>query len=490
MRILAGLFVWFSFAIAAPLHAQMATQCPDCLSVEAAREDLRVLYETLQQEHVDLFARRTREEYDAHINRLVESIAQPITPQEFHLVLQDAMSFGKIGHAKTEAPLADVMGHVQAGGGIIPLSVSYREAEMMTDNWSTAEGDAFPPGSTITRLGGLTTAQFEDRLGTVISADTQRLLRSQIELLMPACVYFVFGPVEALKVEYVDPEGKSGSMVLNAMGLQDMYAMQDARALPRPIGGSSERAYSDLGGSVFYLKPGPFYATPEERGESDDDYKIGPFKAFVAEAFADLSASGASNLIIDIRNNPGGDASFSDLIIARLTDRPYVFASRYEIRAGAKTKEGWSDRNDEPGTLLARISEAISTAGVGERVSVDLPEVRPIEDNAFRGRVWVLIDKHSYSNAAVIAAVMQDLEIATIVGEETADLATTYGAVERFTLPNSGAQITYPKAYMVRPSGDETVRGVVPDVAIEPNPIGHTADKMLEEVVTRARASN
>ena len=119
MRILAGLFVWFSFAIAAPLHAQMATQCPDCLSAEAAREDLRVLYETLQQEHVDLFARRTREEYDAHINRLVESIAQPITTQEFHLVLQDAMSFGKIGHAKTEAPLADVMGHVQAGGGVV-----------------------------------------------------------------------------------------------------------------------------------------------------------------------------------------------------------------------------------------------------------------------------------------------------------------------------------------------------------------------------------
>jgi hypothetical protein len=76
------------------------------------------------------------------------------------------------------------------------------------------------------------------------------------------------------------------------------------------------------------------------------------------------------------------------------------------------------------------------------------------------------------------------------VGEETADLATTYGAVERFALPNSSAQITYPKAYMVRPSGDETVRGVVPDVAIAPNPIGQSTDEMLEAVVALAQGSD
>ena len=122
-------------------------------------------------------------------------------------------------------------------------------------------------------------------------------------------------------------------------------------------------------------------------------------------------------------------------------------------------------------------------------MAIELPSIEPIDENAFEGRVWLLVDKHSYSNAAVVAALMQDLDIATIMGEETADLPTTYGAVERFSLPNSGASIVYPKAYMVRPSGSEEVRGVVPEYPIAPNPIGEKRDLMLETALTQIRAA-
>jgi len=96
------------------------------------------------------------------------------------------------------------------------------------------------------------------------------------------------------------------------------------------------------------------------------------------------------------------------------------------------------------------------------------------------GRVWLLVDRHSYSNAAVVAALMQDQGIATVLGEETADLPTTYGAVESFDLPRSGANIIYPKAYMVRPSGSELLRGVVPDFPIASNSVGSSKDVMLD----------
>ncbi len=489
-RTVANLFACLLLAAASPSLAEAEAECTDCLAEEAAIEDLQVLYARLQEEHIDVFARKSREEYDAHIAGLKASIHGPVPRTDFHLILQDAMAFGRIGHAKTEAVMGDVIAHVQAGGSIVPLSVTYRDGQMITDNWASPDGDALPPGSRITKLGGLSVGQFEARLRPVISADTDRLFRSQIELLMPGFLHVVFGSVDDLQVDYLDPEGRTGSHVVAAMGLQAMYAMQDERALPRPPRDPSERVFRDLGNQGFYLQPGPFYAKEEERGEHGGDYEIGPFKAFVEEAFAALAESGARNLIIDLRNNPGGDASFSDLIIARLADRPYRFASRYEIRAGRNTKESWAGRIYDPDTLLGRISRAIEAAEVGERVTVELPDVQPIITNAFDGKVWVLIDKHSYSNAAVIAALMQDLGIGTIVGEETADLATTYGAVERFSLPNSGAAIVYPKAYMVRPSGDETVRGVVPDIPINPNPVGERRDLMIEAAIELALRSD
>ena len=82
----------------------------------------------------------------------------------------------------------------------------------------------------------------------------------------------------------------------------------------------------------------------------------------------------------------------------------------------------------------------------------------------------MLVDRHSYSNAVTFAAMVQDYGFGMIIGEETADLATTYGAMESFTLPNSGVSVGFPKAHIIRPNGDESVRGVLPDITI-PSPV-------------------
>lgn len=476
------------FGIIAPVSAQPADDCSNCYTAQEAREDLQVLFTRLQQEHVNLFARRSKAEYDAHLQELLSRIDGPIKKSEFHLMLHDAMAFGNIGHSKTEAALADVFGHIGNGGTIIPLSIVYRGDRMITDNW-TGNSDVLPPGSRITALGGMPAEEFESCAKKIIPADTLRLLRTQVELGMPAYLYLIFGPVDNLQVDFIAPDGKAGSYRINAVTFGDMYALQDARALARPDRKPGARIHRDLGEGIFYLQPGPFSATKAERGKDGDAYMIEPFRAFVSEAFAAMAESGAQDLIIDLRDNGGGDASFSDLIIARLIDNPYRFASRYEVRAGPNTKAVWSDRPRDRETLAGRIATAVANAEDGEVVSIELPETQPIADNAFRGRVWVLVNRHSYSNAAVIAALMQDLGIATIVGEETADVPTTYGAVESFDLPHSGSTITYPKAYMVRLSGSEETRGVVPDFLIAPTPIGQSEDLMLQIAMRQALRS-
>lgn len=487
-RFTRNLVAAFALFFASPLAAQENAPCEDCYTAEKAREDLTTLYAGLQQEHVDLFARRSRAEYDAHIERLLSRIDGPLPKAEFHLMLHEAMAFGNIGHAKAEAAMGDLFAYVGEGGTIVPLSVTYRDTAMVTDQWAS-EGDILPPGSRITGLGGISLAEFENRARSIISADSDRLLRSQIELGLPAYLYFIFGQRESLEIEYIGLDGKPGTAPVSAMGLGEMYAMQAARPVAAPDRNPRARIHRDLGEGVYYFQPGPFSATEEERGEDGEAYTIAPFRAFVEEAFAALSASGSTDLVIDLRDNGGGDVSFSDLIVARLVDEPYRFASRYEVRAGPNTKAAWADWEGEPDTLASRIAAALETADDGEVVPVDLPLTQPISDDAFDGRVWVLINQHSYSNAAVVAALMQDLGIATIVGEETADLPTTYGAVETFALPNSGAVITYPKAYMVRPSGDQSTRGVAPDFVIAPNPVGSAEDVMLETTLAQIRAA-
>ena len=84
----------------------------------------------------------------------------------------------------------------------------------------------------------------------------------------------------------------------------------------------------------------------------------------------------------------------------------------------------------------------------------------------------------------LVASIVQDYRFGTILGEETSDLASTYGAMEKFTLPNTGIEVGYPKARILRPSGNAEARGVRPDIEI-PTPIVTGTD---DAVLARARA--
>ena len=102
----------------------------------------------------------------------------------------------------------------------------------------------------------------------------------------------------------------------------------------------------------------------------------------------------------------------------------------------------------------------------GETFELELPMSSPRPSGRFEGPVFVLANRESDSNAVSVAALVQDYGCATVIGEATTDLATTYGAMEHFTLPSTGLRVGFPKALIVRPNGDERPAGVVPDVVV------------------------
>ena len=114
-----------------------------------------------------------------------------------------------------------------------------------------------------------------------------------------------------------------------------------------------------------------------------------------------------------------------------------------------------------------------------------MPFVQPREGQRFQGDVYVLINRHSYSNAVTAAAILQDYKFAVVIGEETADLASTLGAMEHFTLEETGIRVGFPKAQIVRPNGDPTRRGVIPDLHIQTPLIEGEEDPVLKTVLAR-----
>ena len=475
-------------ANAAPDQAEATPCTPDtCYTQAEAQEDLLVLFRQLRENHFDLYARRSVEDYERHYEELLKEVDGPIPRTRFHTMLHRLLAYGNVGHAKTEVALLDGLAHLQQGGKVIPLSIRYHDDDMVLEEWAD-DSEVLPPGAIIKSLGGLKLQEFEARARALISADTDRLLHAQLEQGLPIYLFLLFGDVKALEVGFIRPDGESGNHRVTARTYQELMALAQNRPVERPEVDGSMRAFHPLGDDVFYLRPGPFSATAEERGEDGSVYAVDGFRAFIDKAFNALAESEAGNLVIDLRGNGGGDVSFSDLLIARIADRPFTFASRYAVRAGKLTKIAWSENEGSAETISGRIAHGISNAATGSTFEVELPLVFPAETGRFEGQVWVLVNRHSYSNAAVIAAQIQDYDFGTLMGESTADLATTYGAVESFTLPHSDAVVYYPKAYMVRPSGDLTVAGVRPDVLLSLQPVGTSEDQVLAAALTYIRS--
>jgi len=136
------------------------------------------------------------------------------------------------------------------------------------------------------------------------------------------------------------------------------------------------------------------------------------------------------------------------------------------------------------------LAELYAKAPPGGVVDLDLPWAYPRQGPRFAGKVYLLVNRHSFSNTVNVAALVQDYGFGKVLGEETSDMATTYGAMEQFRLPLTGIEVGYPKAHIVRVNGDPHSRGVVPDVAIRTPIVAGGRDVVLEqalEIVTTGR---
>lgn len=446
-------------------------------TAEAVRADLADLYETLQEAHYDLYVYADSAAYDARYREALAAVDGPMTRLDVARLVMPLVAYGDVGHARLDFPVADYVAYVTGGGTLLPFDVRVEGDSENDDSAGTrvfvahSYADAVRPGDELVALDGRSAAEWVERLGRYASAERPYLAHAQLETFFPRLLWLDRGPSEAFEVTL----RRGGSDTTFVLPARDALAVEQAKAEWEAA--PQEREARMLPDGVAYLRPGPFYAAAE--GET-----VEAFTAFVDGAFRQFVEAGAADLVLDLRGNPGGDNSFSDPLVAWVADRPFRFTSDYRVRASAETRRVLAGlAAEDPDGVSARMLRAMAERADGERFAFEIPEVEPRADSTFDGRVWALVDRTSFSNATAVAAVVQDYGFGTVIGEETADLPTSYASSAQFTLPNTGLAVTYPKGYFVRPSGDGAVRGVVPDVGLERPVAAGAGDAYLDAAV-------
>lgn len=455
-------------------------------SPEVVRADLHEMYEKLQVSHFDLFARRPKAEYDAKFAEMLGSIDRPMTLFEVEVAFQKFAAYGRVAHSRVELPAAAFAAYREGGGKILPLAVRVIEetggaAVYVEENLSGL--DTLAPGDQLLAVDGEPTQSLVARLESNISADNAYLAHAQLEPRFALLLWLELGERPEFRLRLRRGQGAPFEVVVPARSRPEMLAARERLPKAAELDWDAREAKM-LAGGVAYLRPGPFYDnTPGAPSPWDPT----SFHQFIDQAFEGFLAAGAKSLLVDLRSNPGGDDSFSNRMVAWFADKPFRFTADFRIKvseaASASNRQRLEVAASDTAATSQRLAAAYAGHKNGELVPFEILETPPRQGKRFTAPVYLLIDRESYSNTTNVAALVQDYAFGTLLGEETADLATTYGAMEQFELSRTGITVGFPKALIVRPNGSREARGVIPDVAIEAPLLPALEDPMLQKAL-------
>ena len=453
------------------------------LEPEQARADLERLYKGLVSAEADLFAATPKHEFDRLFEQLNERYTVPISVVELFRDFQSFAALARHGHTRLEG-LNPAWPDYSAGGGrVFPLGFSIHQGEVIVESVPPESG--IQPGDRIISINEKANPVWLDEVTRFISAETPALAYSMLENGEFYYFWLAYGALPQFVVT-VDQGGTEKQYVLEAVAVDAL----DSNVRLEPGFNLAGREAKLIEPQIGYLRPGPFYHYQAESPE--DVYNpeaLAAYTAFVDEAFRSFIQSGAKHLILDLRDNPGGDASFSDPVVAWFATKPFRFASEFRIRVSAETTASNQARLASTpageGSVSHTFAKLFASAENGDRVLFDIPNTPPRKGERFEGDVHVLVNRYSYSNAVSVAALIQDYGFGTIYGEQTRDMATTYGAMEHFDLPHSGFKVGYPKAHIIRPNGTLQTHPVSPDISLSVPALRGAKDSALDELVRR-----
>ena len=427
--------------------------------------DLAYLKQSLEDTHINLYAYTSKEAFEKKYLEVKSQIsAETYSLLEVINHYQKVVAMVNNAHTRIPFPVQAYLKYANSGGGIFPLEVSIENGiAFIRKNWST--NDDILIGDELLAINNRPIQEVFENIYPQISAERLYFKNAQlVAFTLPRYYWLVFGEKDEFQVQ-IKHKDSMYTHTLKAVKAMDGYEMKRDDIL------KPDSQFKHLSDDTAYLRPGKF------GGEIEN------YRRFIDSAFGELTTKKVKNLIIDLRNNPGGDDAFGDYLVSYIADRPFKWSSNFKLKSSALLKENVRQTKD----TTERYWRSVLTHKTGEIYRYDFGSYQPQPSyKRYKGSVYVLVNRQSYSQATVTAAQIQDYGFGKLVGEETAEFPNLYASIFSYQLPKTGITVDVSKGKIERVSGVDTQKGVVPDMIIKDN-FTFDKDHILEEIHRKIR---
>ena len=431
-------------AFAIVLSMLLVTGCTQStghtLSVSAMNSDLNYLLKLLGDVHPATASGFTEEQTQI-IAEIRESIKEPMTRPEFFFTLNRIVSTLGDSHTQLRYEQTDLRYH-------LPLAWLWSGLYVWTDAAELRAGDK------ITKFGGMEPDVLLDLLVKYIPAENQYWVKYLGEEFL----------TQGLYLENLGLLQQDGTLELVVERGSD-----EVRVVIKPEESISLRRYAPPRRWVGWeLRPeenlGIFHLDMCRPDAEYDEALSSFFKAVEKE--------GIQNVVLDLRYNGGGSSAVANRFIQSLDTREY-------LSFGVHVRSSWR----------ARLQRLTAFGAFTSRKAGSLTQNKN-HSPVFKGDVYVLTAKGTFSSASMFAVYLSDNDLATVVGEPMGGAASAYGDMLRFELKQSGFGVSVSYKQFTRPNSERSPANTLhPDVFVETTieDILNGRDAQLEKVIELIR---
>lgn len=400
------------------------------------REDLTFLKESIEKYNPALYKYNHKGKFDDLFKEIYASINRPLTRLEFFKAVSLLTASANEGHfvlgGAGNGATKIYRGFLDGTFKYLPITLTFlQNRAYITGNFSA--DPVLQPGWEVLEINNEKISAIIERLLPFIPADGDILTAKYYRLNknFPHLYYWYIDQPANFKLKVLPPGSLPAvNLSIAATSRDTIVSRSELRynESHKPKEGIDEFYELTLEGNLAILKLKTFSHL------LIDKYQIDARKLYKS-IFRKLADKNIENLILDLRDNGGGNREFAQRIV------PYLL------------------RRKEKGNLYQTMGPA------GNVKTYPMPNPNP---DAFKGNVYVLINGGSFSNGSVVACFAKEFSGAVIIGQESASRYEGFaaGSYEYIHLPNTLIQVQIPRdwiKYGHKNRQGTFNRGVMPD---------------------------
>ncbi|UOB17463.1 S41 family peptidase [Abyssalbus ytuae] len=421
------------------------------VSAEELKADLAEWFDWIHATHPDLtYTIKDIDSFYKNFDSLKNSINSPLTRLEFWCRLSKFNHQLSDGHFIAGSFNASYLkDFIKNNGLLFPFEVVFNEDKLLIKSDLGNDNPNKYTSWEITSINGIAISEIIQDLLLRINGDNELHRKALLERKFAYHYLLLYGEKKKFKIEMTSGNNSQKSISMKGSNTLPGYYKRREK-----FSRNFNFTIIDNKNALLTLKS--FNWKDKER-----------YFRFTDSVFKQLKEKNIEHLIIDIRENGGGDDDmWMKGILKYIADKPYRWGSKYKSKILLKYRD--------EGQVVGHIE----TGELNRFIPVN--EKTPYK---FQGKVSVLIGPFTYSSSILFANTVQDFDFATLVGLPTGGKNGQTGGIQSKILKNSQLKMICPRFILERPKGGNPLDPVIPDTIIRYNKIN--PDSLISEILIK-----